>query len=214
MAQRILPNDILTVRMWCQDAEQASVNTWYYRADTDVGLGGDDAVAAALLDTTLAPLIKPMLNNNVVYRGVTLQIHRLTQDYIAQVGNAHSGAGTGGAISLPRQTAGLTSWKTALAGRAFRGRTYWPFPSSSHDVGDGSPTAGYTTLATAMTAAVEGVAFLGDGTNYTNVHFVLRAKPTRGVPWSTTSIIQGQVSTFWATIRRRGSYGRANRSPI
>lgn len=214
MAQRILPNDILTVRLWCQDSEQASVNTWYYKAGTDVGLGGDDAVAAGVLDGLFAPLIKPMINNNATYRGVTLQIHRVTSDYVAQVSTAHTGAGTGGAVSLPRQTAGLTGWKTALAGRAFRGRTYWPFPSASADVGDGSPTAAYVTLMTSMASAVLGVAFLGDGTNYTNVSMVLRAKPTKGVPWSTTPILQGIDSNFWATIRRRGSYGRANRSPI
>jgi hypothetical protein len=125
-----------------------------------------------------------------------------------------AGAGTGGTDALPRQVAGLTAWKTALAGRAFRGRTFWPFPSAAFDTGDGVPTAAAVTAYTNL--AVEALNFVtvGDVTNRSIIALVIRNKPVRGVPWTSTPVTVGTTFNKWATQRRRGTFGRANVSPI
>ena len=214
MGQQMLVGDYVTIRCWCTDTEQASVNTFHYKVLTTVGLGGSDTVAAPLVEALFAPLYKAIINNNAKWDGLTLQIHRVTADYAAVPATANAGSGTGGAVSLPRQVAGLTTWRTALAGRKYRGRTYWPFPPAAFDVGDGTPTVAAVTAMNAVATLASGIAFLGDDINYSTCQLVIRNKPVTLVPWTSNAVTNGITNTHWATIRRSGSYGRPNISPI
>ena len=123
--------------------------------------------------------------------------------------------GTGGATSLPKQTCGLASIKTALAGRRYRGRMYLPFPSVTMDTGDGVPTAGYqVNVVNAVTVmlSVNNITVGGRTANWNTV-LVHKAGKTP-IPASPTPITTFVIDGGWATQRKRGYFGRINESPI
>jgi hypothetical protein len=219
MSTLLLPSDLLKVSVWCTNAEQASVNTFWYSV---IGVGSPDATdqdMATELDTGfLNTALPPILNNLTRYNGVEVQIYRPTGTmfviFNAAISIAGAGMGTGGALALPRQTSGITDWRTRFAGRAYRGRTYWPFPSVSHDVGDGIPTGAYITLiSTLATGFLNFTNVTGSGT--ATVQLVMRHRKNKaGTIPIPSQILVGTQLTKWATQRRRGSFGRPNVSPI
>lgn len=219
MSTALNVNDLLKCRIWCSNAEQASVNTLWYQVLTIGSPPATDLDVATEMDTGfLNTALPPMLNNLTMYNGVQVQIYRPIGGtnfiYAAEDSVAGAGMGTGGAIALPRQTSGLTHWGTVFAGRQYRGRSYWPFPSVSHDVGDGTPTAAYVTLVDTL-----GTGFLAlssiSGVGTATVQLVMmHRKPKVGDTPLPTIIRVATAENKWATQRRRGSYGRPNVSPI
>jgi hypothetical protein len=214
MPQRILSGDILVVRAWCANLEQASVNTFYYRALNPTGLGPLDTDAAAQIDAWYAPFYKPCISSRTTYHGVSVQIHRLIANYYQAVSTANQGVGTAGAEDLPRQCSALTTWRTELAGPAFRGRTYWPFPPDQFDIGDGKITPAGVTTYGALANRIHALAFIGDNTNSIQISMCLRNKPVKNQPWTLNTITFGETGNQWATMRKRGFYGQPNRTPF
>lgn len=91
-----------------------------------------------------------------------------------------------------------------------------PFPNSLQDTGTGIPTSGYigvlSTIASDINTFIGGITL---GVNITQVLYhrnFPHAEPP--IPPSDTPITGFRVSAKWATQRRRGSFGRANVSPI
>lgn len=214
MAVNTQPGDLLKFSVWCTDGNQASVNTFWYACNTIVGTGVSDLTAAQEFEVGVAPLYKPNLNNNAVFNGVQCQIWRAGHPFIAQVSNALTGVGTGGAVSLPRQVTGLISWKTDKAGQKNRGRSYIPFYSTSSDVGDGTMNAGTQTNTLAIASFLTVLNTLGTGGNTSHLIFSLKHSAPKGVQPLADPIISGSVKPLWATQRKRGSFGRPNVSPV
>jgi hypothetical protein len=215
----LLTGDLLKVSVYCTNNEQASVNTFWYSV---IGVGSPDASdkdMATLLDTGfLNTAMPPILNNLTRYNGVEVQIYRpaggLYVIFNAAISIVGAGNGTGGSVALPRQTAGLTDWRTTFAGRAYRGRTYWPFPSVSHDIGDGTPTAAYIALLTTLTNGFLNFTNV-TGTGTATVALIMRHRKNKAGTIPIPSLITtGTSLNKWATQRRRGSFGRPNVSPI
>jgi hypothetical protein len=214
MAAPILAGDVVKLSVWCSDTEQASVNTYWYGCNSITGTGATDLVFAQEIETSLATLYKPILNNNATFDGVIAQIYRAGQPFIGQESIAHAGAGTGGAISLPRQCSGLISWQTDKAGQKYRGRTYLPFFSASSDVGDGTINAGTVTNMVGLATFLQAGILAGTTPNQSNLFLILAHRFAKGVQPLGDPIIKGLVRPKWATMRKRGSYGRPNVSPI
>jgi hypothetical protein len=219
MTVRLLVNDLVKVSIWCTDAEQASVNRLWYLITSVGAPAATDADMATELDVGfLDTAIPPMLNNNALYNGVQCQIYRNPGPgqtiFRAQFSIAGSAAGTGGALALPRQSAGITRWLTPQAGRAYRGRSYWPFPSTAHDVGNGNPTSAYSALVTTLSNGLFTFTNItGSGTALCDL--VLMHKKNKAGVTPPPTVMQGAlVEGRWATQRRRGSFGRPNISPI
>lgn len=215
MAQAILVNDLVLVKAWTVASEQAAVNRVWYQAVSQAGNGGSDADLANVLDPILGPLYKAAIYNTANYRGIQVQIYRNGQPFawVSQAGAA--GVGTNGAIALPRQASGIFSVTTTLAGPAFRGRMYIPFPSTSADVGGGTPTGTYLTQVQAIGTAWLAQRTVGSGGNTTVLNPVIVHKVAAGQPAIVPSFWTNAIGIAkFATQRRRGSYGKANSSPI
>ena len=210
---------LLRVTQWCVDSEQASENVNHWSVTTSTGVGITDTDIAAALDAICNATIPPLIYNGATYKGTTAQILGLSASPLFGSSNFGAAAGIGGAIGMSRQTAGLIRLNTIYAGPGYRGRQYMPFPSTTQDVGLGVPTGAY-------------VAFLS---NHRNLYFVVQSVPHIGgggsgiikpvlyhrykpgppiVPAFSTDISSHASSSFWATQRRRGSFGRPNTAPI
>lgn len=216
MAQPFNVNDYVQVRVFCTNSEQASVNTFWYAVVAVGTPAATDLDMATDLDTGfLSTALPPMLNNLTTYNGVQVQVYRTPDIFAAQDSIAGAGPGTGGAVALPRQTAGLTHWQTPKAGRAYRGRTYWPFPATAHDTGDGIPTTAYVALMTTLANGLLNFTTFTVSGRSAQVSLVLKHRKNKaGVTPVPSTILSETNEAKWATQRRRGSFGRPNVSPI
>lgn len=209
MAIFINGDDTLKLQVGCYFANQASINTFYFKVSDATGACTLENWAAAW-DLILAPLYKPILTNIASYYGVRVQRIDPVPLSVAVVSAAYVGAGTGGTEGLPSQVCGLVSTYTDKGGAAYRGRMYLPFPDeSSNDASANKPDAGYIANIDAIGAALVGpksIAVTGGSIDGT---FIIWHRGTRtGTPTT------GSASkTVWATQRRRGSLGQPNPYP-
>lgn len=211
MTTNIASNDIIRCRVWCDDGNNAAVNTYHFRV---TALTGDvtDLEVATFLDPIFGDLTDgypPMVANTCFYMG--LQIYLITRTPLPFPADATAArhVGTAGANCQGRQVAGMLSWQTIYAGPGGRGRTYLPFVSTSSATGDGLPSTTYLSnmesLALRLLAPLNIVGAGGTAT----IQLVLLKDSGGTIP----------INSFitrpkFATQKRRGSYGRLNRSPI
>lgn len=211
MSNLLNTGNIVQARIWCSDAEQASVNTVYYLCGFRSGFGPNDQDMADQLSTIVGPLIKPILYNGATYDGLTCQVINVTPMGLAAQSIQQTGAGTGGAIGMSRQTAAVCSWRTALAGPRYRGRMYLPFPSTSGDAGLGVPSGAYTTAAAALCNALF---TFGTTTGGGFAIALTQVVYSRIPPTAATPIDNFLGLNKWGTIKKRGSFGKPNSSPF
>jgi hypothetical protein len=219
MAIALAPNDLVKVSAWVTNSEQAAVIRWWFKiqsvgspAATDLGMAIN--IDAGLISNSFLVTMPSQCQ----YNGVQAQIYRglpPTQEiFIAAGYTGSAGPGTGGTVAQPRQVAGITRWGTPFAGRQFRGRTYWPFPATTSDTGDGIPTPLYVSQITAISNFLLAYANVtGAGTATCDLVLVHRM-PKSGIIPNPTVMSAATVENKWATQRRRGSFGRPNVSPI
>ena len=218
--------NLVQLRVWCADSEQASVNTFWYVVGAAGPPAATDQDTADQVETAVAGGMKPLIANTALFRGVEVQLHDPTPPpptsmsgygalFSAVFQNAHAGAGTAGAVGLPRQTCGLGSFQTGRAGAVGRGRWYAPFPSDTDNLGNGQPTAGYATRLESMTAFfAAGISVAVGGRTATLVRILLHRRNKAGVWPLPSPVLTHSTSAFWATQKRRGDFGRANKSPV
>jgi hypothetical protein len=210
MATVLAPTNLLRCSMWCSEAGQASVSSFYYLVVTVGGVPATDQDVGDTLATNAGALLRACINNNATFNGIVTQKiipPPLTVDVFS---TANAGAGSGGTPALPKQVTGLVSWYTALAGRAKRGRTYMPFPAVPADLGDGTPTAAYQTAVSTFANAVKGLTAIAIGGRTATLALILYHRQLTTYDVITALLVRNQ----WATQRRRGAYGRPNISPI
>ncbi len=214
MSNQILVGMLLKTRLWTVAGNQAAVNTVNYYCLTSGGTPTTDQAFANYLDTQVQIAYKGLLSADAVYRGIQCQLYQVGgQPYAPVFSNVNAGAGTDGASLVPTQCRGLGSLQTTLAGRRFRGRYYFAFPSVNAFLSGGVPTAAYilsmqTVLGIYL--GLTGPIAAGGGTFSPVIVHRTGKSPTP----SPTAIITSTVSTRVATQRRSGSFGRANISPI
>lgn len=198
--------DILQSRIETSFGTQSSQNIRHWRVSAEVAPAATHAQIAANLDTSIAPLYKAVLSTSATYRGVAVRRIFPLPPTIEAIANANLGAGTIAGDPLPKQTAGVVTFRTALAGRKFRGRFYAAFPAESDNNASTLPSNAY----------VAGLALLGgvftlsrtipNGAGSTTIDPVIWHRRT-----STFDVITNIVArTIWGTQRRRGDYGRPN----
>jgi len=217
MAYPLVVNSLLKARVWCTQAEQAAVNTLFYFVSSITGAPTTDLDVAKYIDSFLNGRFKAVIGNDATYRGVQVSVQNVSPLPATQFYNGNAAIGTGGAIDLPRQTCGLLQFQTANAGRRFRGRWYLPFPATTADVAGGLPSSTYLTAAQSIASALltNLSAPNASATGVANLVPCLQHRPgISPLPANVTNITTISVSTKWATQRRRGSFGRANSSPI
>jgi hypothetical protein len=210
----VLVGNILTLRAWCTQGNQASVNTFHYRVDASSGLGCTTGEIADEFSTLIGTTMKGLLNNVAFYNGVQCYVNQLPLP-LPQDSTLSSGQGTGGATSLPPQSCGLTEWDTNFAGPANRGRTYWPFPSTAEDSTGGVPGASYISVLATFGGLLITHTLFGTLGNTCNVTFVLKhGKNKAGTIPAPSPIVNSTAIAKWATQKRRSAFGRPNVSPV
>jgi hypothetical protein len=211
MSVILTAGDRLEARFYCQDDEQGSVNTVFFKVIAVTGTV-TDADAAFQFDNQIGAEIIPFITSNANYQGVACRVANRLPLPVAALANGAAGPGTASGTPLPRQSAGLLDFRTDLAGPGGRGRWFMPFPSNVQNESPGKPTAAYTSALSAFGALLLGLveidALVGGGS--ADVAFVL---------WSRTHAIMRPFtaafgSTRWATLRSRGSFGRPNSGPF
>jgi hypothetical protein len=220
MPRTLLAGDILRTRFFCSAGDQGSVNTIYWQVTAVLGDPTTDLNAAEALDNRMGPFFRALMPSTAEYDGVTCQVVR-TPAVTAQVARAAAGAGTGGAIAMPRQVTSLVSFLTENAGRKYRGRVYLPFPPIDAATPEGLMTAAYALLIAQWSAELSAtIAFANHLTGATGqvsvnkviMHFLKKGQA--GPPEPPTVITNIKPGELFATQRRRGSFGRTNASPV
>lgn len=204
--------DLIQFRIWTTLAEQAAVNTVYYQCGIVTGTAPSLLVATQQFGLIVVGLLPDLLPDVVNFNGVQSAI---VNDNPRTVGinEPIDAPGTAGSLALPRQSAGLISWRTAFSGPSGRGRMYLPFPPVDDDATIGLPSAAYKTAATAYANALRTLTSFAGLSGDVAVALTL-AQYRKPIYVATNHITDFTVPLKWATIKRRGSYGRPNSSPI
>lgn len=208
MAASLTVGDLLKCQVWTADLEQAAVNTVYYRVLTITGTPDTDDVAVDF-NTAMKAVYPVLLSDTAGYLGV--QVTDITALPLQSPSNfSDPVVGTGGTIGAPRQSAPLLRFVTGFAGPKGRGRLYIPFMPAAGLATAGFASTAYLADMVLMMNALSGFTSFSVGGNSGTLEQVLFHRITKTgtkiITWSTTNKI--------ATQKRRGSFGRANVSPV
>jgi hypothetical protein len=210
----LVQGDLINFRVWCTSGAQASVNTFWYLCGLETGTV-DLNQAAAAFDSLIATMLKGIIASTAAYKGVQCYVKRTP---IPNPGKSVAGAGVGTATGseVAPQICGLTRWNTDFAGAGFRGRTYWPFPTTVQDAVGGIPTSTYLTAIGTLATAIQNFALINPGGgDQIVVGLVLHHSSRKVGPVPAPTAIDANSSIpLWATMRKRGNFGRPNSSPI
>ena len=143
--------------------------------------GGDPTAVqvqtlAELLDTWYSTAVLPNLNEAFQYRSVTTQAINVGFGFL---GIANAGSGTGGVDgeSMSNNVNPCISFRTATAGRSFRGRNYIPGISVSDVDGNMIDTAWALALQAAYLGLTSAGAFDPEPFNWVVASFFLNGAP-------------------------------------
>jgi hypothetical protein len=211
MTQPLTLNCVVKAQLWTVDVEQASVNTWHYQI---VDLTGTPVLLEEFATKFLGviiPLYAPMISANADIVGGVFQVVQPLPLRVAVKSISGAQSGTAEMPAMPRQTAGLISWKTTLAGPGGRGRTYIPFPGVAATEGLGVPTDAYVTSMTDLATALFSLPVITGAAGGTATAKIGLKRQT---PAEFVQFTAAVPNKKWATQKRRGSYGRPNFSPL
>lgn len=206
MAVTLQVGDILSLRAHTFYQNQAGVNQFAYKVTTVVGAPS----LQGILDTwsaDAAAAYLQWLTPGAEYEGLKGMVIRGTTKYLPTISTAGRGTSVVVGIPHPKQISGLTTKVTELAGRANRGRVYWPFPWTDTNDNSGAPTPLQVTLMTTLAGTFLAVTTKAAGVDSATFQPVLLHKVPTLAP---TPILTSLTAAKWATQRRRGDYGRPN----
>jgi len=205
----VMSGDILQFRVITKDETGGECfNIYNFGINSVTGAIGD-LDCAEIFDTALAPLYKAIMSPTTNYDGTEVSIINRTPKPITQKWTLNSGPGTIGTKTLPTQVAGIISWGTAFAGRAFRGRSYIPNLADGWKSTGGIPTTFFQTAMAALASSILGrTSFTDIGT--ANATFILFHRRTLGF----NLMLSYDIPLKFATQRRRGNYGKNRIPPI
>jgi hypothetical protein len=173
--------------------------------------GGTDTRAAmnTVFDGLCTASIVPLLPASSHYFGSRVSFLKTAQPFAPTVTRLNL-AGTGGGFPLPTQVRPLVSWRTGKAGRNYRGRIYLPTPSTTFLETTGHLTAAAVTIISAWAGFIR-APFVSAGSTWQPA--IYHRHPTALVSDVATAITASETTTFFATQRRSGDFGRLNASP-
>lgn len=205
-------NDVLEIKHYFSCLNQVAVITRHYRVVVD-GFGDADNARQLLcneFDDTFGTVYRTMIASAATYAGTTLS--RVAPFPRTAVKLAVTMAGVGALTGdlLPLQVSGLVGTKTALAGRAQRGRIYVPFPPESANDANSTPTASHVGLLDSLALACDDQVSVTLGAETISVNPVIYHRTTQ----TTDNIVAAAARDKWATQRRRGSFGQPNILPF
>lgn len=189
---------------------QLAVLRRVYKVHIAVGAGVTFTDVAADFSAAQATMYKNLIANTASFRGV--RVRRIWPANLDAWGQftGDAGAGISGPNSLPLQSAGLITFGGAEIGRKGEGRQYVPFPASLDNDASGRPTAGYLTALGVLGANIVSDRTVTVGANSVSLWHINFNRIVH-----TFKLLPNVVRVGgWATQKRRGDYGRANRLPF
>lgn len=180
--------------IWQTSGNAVAINSWHFQQEDALVLDtpGEDLVEA--FQTEVQASYRQMVSN--VYSLVRYEVRGRTDP---TYGFDFDVSGVVGAITgeaLPFQTAPLISWRTALIGRANRGRTYLP-PTGESQASSGVLIAGFLA---GMDAFIQDML---DMNTTTIEHAAWELGIYGGVTPTFKPVVSGLSRTLIATQRRR-----------
>lgn len=210
MATTLGTGDIVRSTIVVSDFDQTALLNHHWAVTGEALGGATDQDFANTFDGLIAADVKALLYNLADYKGVLVQKISPAPITARVQATGNAGVGTAGTPGLPRQTAGLIDWRTALAGPSQRGRTFMCFPAAADSDGAGAPTNGYMTRLSALITDLLGFGIVtGAGGSIAVVLSILHVDDM-----TTTPVTDGLGRQVWATQKRRGTLGKPNVSPI
>lgn len=199
-------NDLLEFKVYCSLGAQLAINVLHYRVTAITGASTTTASAAARLEFLIQAEYKALLVALATFRGVGVKRLFPSTPTIEEFSSIASGLGDVGGDPLPKQSAGIITKQTGLAGRANRGRMYIPFPGEDSNDGDGDPTAAYVGDLGALAAILEVPQTVGTAPNDATIQPILYHRLDGSFTFLTNFLPRNK----WGTQRRRGDYGKTN----
>lgn len=210
MAFPLALGDILKTRIVTFMNDQLGEMVMHHRVASVGSPAATDADFCGMFDAAVAPLLKAIISSQTQYIGVGVQHIWPLPLIVETTTRANFGVGTNGAASNPTQVSGLIHWKTVKAGRAFRGRSYVPFPSGIYTAADGQPGGTYVADLGNLLGAMGSNYVVTTGGRLATVVSTLWHRVTH----TYDDILSGAASGRYATQRRRGDMGRLNVVPF
>jgi len=203
-------NDVYQVRSVCYTTTQVAVNVRHYRVTAEAPPVPSAAIIAGQNGAAFAAAYTPVLVVLARFRGIGVQKVAPAPPLLEGTDILNDAPGTFPGEGLPKQVAGLITFRTPFAGRAFRGRLYAPFPSEDANTAVAVPSAPYLALLDALRlhymASINAIA---GGGNITMTPCIFHRSTA-----TFTDINSSLIRTVWATQRRRSDFGRPNTLPF
>jgi len=199
VAQTIVVDNIVELKVYCQQGEQVAVNTYHWKASAITGISRTDEQVAVDFAADVAPLYKAWMPSTALFRGIRVQIIHPLPEPVYQANISTAGIGARGADGLAPQLCGLVTKRTVLAGRANRGRMYLPFFAEDQSSADGRPEAAAMVLMSAWANYASTIRTFTSGPNSVTLRPVLWQRVDR----TSIDVNAIVVRDAWATQRRR-----------
>lgn len=200
MATVVAPFDIVRVSVLCRVGTRDAYNIWYFVASGTTGVGTITYDDLATTWKTLAEAVYPGVmspSGTLIGASVNRAFPAPPTPSINAGDSDLPGLITGDVMS--RQTCGAVTKRTELAGKAYRGRAYIPFPSEASNDADGNPTNGYRTAVATLCGSFCAAQTITVGTATIILYPIIYHKAT-----STYTVVSSfNVRTYWTTQRRR-----------
>jgi hypothetical protein len=214
MATQLAPNDIVAARMVVVAGNQDAIVTVNFAVVSIGTPPATDKDFADVFSTAVGVPLRACMDASANYHGTQAQILGPPLRQVDVISTNAAGVGSAGASALPRQVSGVISWYTQKAGRAFRGRSYIPFPTTADMDADVTPTAGYVVRLEALAVQIAGMSAIAVGGRTAVVEPVIYHVHKPPIFTNFDPIIAHTSNKKWGTQRRRGNYGRPNISPF
>lgn len=214
MTTPIVTGDVISVKAWCIFGAQAAVNTFNFQAVAHTGTGSTDATLATEMDLLMNAFYPTFLCDQAVYRGVQIYFMKRSGPFPPPVSSVVSTApGVGGTNAIPKNTAMIASYETAVRGPGGRGRLFLPYLATDGMTPQGEPSGALITFVNAFITGLLTPTVSGTGPNTTTIQWVL-LKIRKGQPVVPTALVTGQASGKMGQMHKRGDYGKPNQCPI
>lgn len=206
--------DLIEVVFTCREPSnvQNGLNVRHYVVSQLGPSGATLGMVATQANTNTFSQYKALLSAGASFWGVSAR--RVWPRPLTAIAwdTTNQGAGLVVGDILPRQSSGLISFATNLAGPSYRGRAYAPFPSEASNDPGGVPSAAYIGALQNLANVLVGVMVV-NGPNGAQLSPILWHRGAPAQP-SFTAVTSTTVRSKWATQRRRGDFGRLNPPPF
>lgn len=190
-----------------------NVRTWKWVAGTLGQPTNTAKIDAAFNTATLPDTYAPLMATGVAFQGIRYVPVPNSSSLAPVYSTGVTGTGTGGGVALPKQTSALIRLRTLVLGKKGENRIYVPFPSQDANETTGLPNAGYIANLVNLALLLAGPIPCDSTTGAAgNLVPTVNKRPDNTIPL--TLIASGVAGHAWATQRRRGDYGKVNKSPF